>query len=128
MTSVGMRGRTRQDKAPKMGTLSPISPLKTSLICSSGEATRQVSASVLCFPVTLFNHLPQHDLPVCSHDFDPGNANVYNDGRMRYQRRERRERQRDVSRCFHACQAAEGDIEPSFIAPLNIRYLWLRGV
>lgn len=62
MTSVGMRGQTRQDKARKMGTLSPISPLKTSLICSSEEATRQVSVSVLCFRVTLFIHHPQYDL------------------------------------------------------------------
>lgn len=54
MTSVGMRGPTRQDKAQKMGTLSPISPLKTSLICSSVEATRQVSVSVLCFSCHAF--------------------------------------------------------------------------
>lgn len=64
MTSVGMRGQTHQDKARKMGTLSPISPLKTSLICFSGEATRQVSVSVLCFHVTLFNYLPQY-VSVC---------------------------------------------------------------
>lgn len=46
---------------------------------------------------------------------DTGTANAHNEARMRYQRRERRERPRDVSRWLTFWQTAEGDIESLFV-------------
>lgn len=101
MINVEMRGDILQDTAQTMKTLSRIFHLKTSLICSSEEVTRQVSVTVLCFScqaceMQYFHCNTRYDLSImCC--INLGNANVYANGRMRYQRRERRERQRDVS-------------------------------
>lgn len=94
-----------------MGTLSPIFPQRISSTCSSVEATRRVGVSVFCF-VTANTSMTCPD-NACH--LDAGTANAYNEGRMRYQRRERRERPRDVSRLLTSWRTAEGDIESLFV-------------
>lgn len=54
------------------------------------------SSQCHCFHAKYF-HRNAHDLSTNACFVHLGNANVYTNGRMRYQRRERRERQRDVS-------------------------------
>lgn len=51
-----------------------------------------------CLWDTAFTCNTHYDSPSDTCNINLGNTNVYANGRMRYQRRERRERQRDVSR------------------------------
>ncbi len=103
MINVKKRGSILQGREPKTETSSQIFHLKTSLICSLEEVTRQVSVAVLCFHAKLVRCIfaihccTLYDLSVNLCCIILGNANVYTNGRMRYPRRERRERQRDVS-------------------------------
>lgn len=92
-TSVEMRRAIPQDKAQHMETLSQIFHPKTFLICSLVEAIRQVSVTCFVFPRCRI-YAP---IPFNIHIIYPGHANGYTNGRMRYPRRERRERQGDVS-------------------------------
>lgn len=93
MTSVEMRRATPRDKALQMETLSQIFHLKTCLICSLVEAIRQVSLICFMFP-RCHIYAP---ISFNIHIIYLGHANGYTNGRMRYPRRERRERQGDVS-------------------------------
>lgn len=104
MINVEKRGGILHVKAQTMGTSSQISHLKTSLICSLEEVTHQVSVTVLSFHAKPFEKQYFHcntrsglSIKCCMCYINLGHANVYTNGRMRYQRRERRERQRDVS-------------------------------
>lgn len=97
MINVERRGGILQHTAQRMQTLSQIFHPKTSLICSLEEVTRQVSVTVFMRSLHEYFHRNAHDLSTNACFVHLGNANVYTNGRMRYQRRERRERQRDVS-------------------------------
>lgn len=92
-TSVEMRRAIPQDKAQQMETLSQIFHLKTFLICSLVEAIHPVSVTCFIFP-RCHIYAP---ISFNIHIIYLGHANGYTNGRMRYPRRERRERQGDVS-------------------------------
>lgn len=97
MINVEKRGGILQHTAQITPTLSQTFRLKTSLICSLEEVTRQVSGTVFMSSLHEYFHCNAHDLSTNTRFIHLGNANVYTNGRMRYPRRERRERQRDVS-------------------------------
>ena len=92
-TSVEMRRAISRDKAQQMETLSQTFHLKTFLTCSLVEAILQVSVAFLIFPRCCIYAPIYFKIYVIY----LGHANGYTNGRMRYPRRERRERQGDVS-------------------------------
>lgn len=100
MINVERKEDIAQDTVQTMEPSSQIFHLKTSLICSLEEVTHQVS-NTFSVCVTC-DHVYMKCQMCCIY---PGNAHVHTNGRMRYQRRERRERQRDVSliQCGFPC-------------------------
>lgn len=92
MTSVEMRGGILPGKAQMMETLSQIFHRKTFSICSSEEATHPVGLKC-----ELFTRIPSLVGLINTCCINSGNEDAYTNGQMHHQRRERRERQRDVS-------------------------------
>lgn len=96
-----MRRAIPQDKTQKMETLSQIFHLKIFLICSLVGAIHQVSVACFRFLDVVFMYPSLYNIYLIY----LGHANGYTNGRMRYPRRERRERQGDVSSlasCYYA--------------------------